>query len=353
MLADDKQSIRYTFTTDKDVFMAENSSGNTVDFGKEFTYTFTANGSYDMHFTDEAGNSVAHTVKVDQIDKENMKVYFNTSASDDGAVDNAGKLELGSTGSIEFYVKLSKSGKVKFNGGSAVDTEKNKWLKFEFTPSEDTTFYVVEAVDGVRGTKIYNYLNVLLPDSVPPTILFASPVVSVREGSTAEDILSKLRSGVVVSDNKDGAVTDFVISIVDGQDISINISDSMPPSKYKVTYEVADTSGNKTSSYRILRVYGKDSLNMLINGEGAEPEGTMVLNTRDITLTIENLPVYGTNTEPSTVFWKEGLKTPGQMKTRAVKADTDSFTLPGTGFYTIYVRAQDRKDYITYVYIQK
>ncbi|MBP1926528.1 hypothetical protein J2Z76_002397 [Sedimentibacter acidaminivorans] len=353
VLADDKQSIRYTFTTDKDVFMAENSSGNTVDFGKEFTYTFTANGSYDMHFTDEAGNSVVHTVKVDQIDKENMKVYFNTTASDDGAVDNAGKLELGSTGSIEFYVKLSKNGKVKFNGGSAVDTEKNKWLKFEFTPSEDTAFYVVEAVDGVRGTKIYNYLNVLLPDRVPPTILFASPVVSVREGSIAEDILSKLKSGVVVSDNKDGAVTDFVISIADWQDISINISDSMSPGKYKVTYEVADTSGNKTSSYRILRVYGKDSLNLLINGEGAESEGTMVLNTGDITLTIENLPVYGINEEPSTVFWKEGLKTPGQMKTRAVKAETDSFTLPGTGFYTIYVRAQDRKDYITYVYIQK
>lgn len=353
VLADDKQSIRYTFTTDKDVFMAENSSGNTVDFGKEFTYTFTANGSYDMHFTDEAGNSVVYTVKVDQIDKENMKVYFNTTASDDGAVDNAGKLELGSTGSIEFYVKLSKNGKVKFNGGSAVDTEKNKWLKFEFTPSEDTTFYVVEAVDGVRGTKIYNYLNVLLPDRVPPTILFASLVVSVREGSTAEDILSKLRSGVVVSDNKDGAVTDFVISTADWQDISINISDSMSPGKYKVTYEVADTSGNKTSSYRILRVYGKDSLNLLINGESAESEGTMVLNTGDITLTIENLPAYGINEEPSTVFWKEGLKTPGQMKTRAVKADTDSFTLPGTGFYTIYVRAQNRKDYITYVYIQK
>lgn len=353
VLADDNQSIRYTFTTDKDVFMAENSSENTENFGREFKCTFTANGSYDMHFTDKAGNSVAYTVKVDQIDKENMKVYFNTLASDDGAVDNAGKLELGSAGSIEFYVKLSKSGEVKFNGGSAISAEKNKWIKFEFTPSEDTTFYVVEAVDGVRGTKIYNYLNVQLPDRVPPTILFASPVVSVREGSTAEYILSKLRSGVVASDNRDGAITDFVISTADWQDISINISDSMLPGIYKVTYEVADTSGNKTSSYRILRVYGKDSLNLLINGEGAEPEGTMVLNTGDITLTIENLPVYGTNTEPSTVFWKEGLKTPGQMKTRAVKADTDSFTLPGTGFYTIYVRAQDRTDYITYVYIQR
>ncbi|WMJ78237.1 MULTISPECIES: hypothetical protein [unclassified Sedimentibacter] len=352
-VSNDRQRVKYTFSADKDVFMAENSSGNIVEFGREFEYTFTANGSYDIHFTDKAGNCFVYTVKINEIDKENMKVYFNTTDSDDGAVDNAGKLQLKGSENIEFYVKLSKNGEVKFNGGTAVNAEKNKWVKFEFTPSGDTDFYVVEATDAVRGTKVYNYLNVQLPDRVPPAILFASQVVSAREGSSAEDILSMLKSGVTVSDNRDGTIEDYAIFAADVQGLPINITDVIEPGRYKVTYEASDASGNKSSSYRILRVYDKDSLNLLINGEAAEHEGTMVLSTGEITLTIENLPAYGTNKEPSTVFWKEGIKTPAQMKIKSVMAETDSITLPDEGFYTIYVRAQDRKDYITHVYIQK
>lgn len=352
-VSDDMQRVKYTFSADKDVFMAENSSGDNVEFGREFEYTFTANGSYDMHFTDKAGNCFVYAVKINEIDKKNMKVYFNTTDSDDGAVDNAGTLQFTENENVEFYVKLSKNGDIKFNGGTAVSAEKNKWVKFEFTPSEDTDFYVVEATDAVRGTKVYNYLNVQLPDKVPPVILFASQVVSAREGISAEEMLNMLKSGVTVSDNRDGTVEDYAVFATDVHGAPINITDIAEPGRYRVTYEATDTSGNKSSSDRILRVYGKNSLNLLINGEAAENEGTVVLNTGEITLTIENLPVYGTNKEPSTVFWKEGIKTPAQMKTKSVRAETDSITLPDEGFYTIYVRAQDRKDYITYVYIQR
>ncbi|WP_027399888.1 midas domain-containing protein [Anaerovorax odorimutans] len=352
-VSEDKQSVTYTFETDKDVFLAEDSSKEKITAKKNFTCTFTANGIYDMHFTDKAGNILVHTVTVDELDKESVLVSFNTSAKDQGAVSSSEKLNIkdGDT----FYVKLSKAGTIVF-GNKTVNAKANEWNSFQFDFEDGRVFYTIEVTDNVKGTKIYNYLSAEIPDTMSPTIIFATPTISVKEGSSATDILNKLRTGVTVSDNKDNGLIALIKSVmlIKGEvQEPVSVTDNMEIGKYDITYEAEDSVGNISNAQRILRIYDKNSLNLLINGESTEPESTMVVKKNDITLTIENLPSNGIDTEPCTVSYKAGIKTAGQMKIRSTQVETDSFTLPDTGFYTIYVQAQNRKDYITYVYIQK
>lgn len=347
VLSSDKQSIKYTFTSSEDVYMAE---GKAPEFAKEFNYTFTANGEYEMHFTDKAGNSVVHKVTVKDLDKEKMKVYFNTVKTDEGAVDFAAKLNM--EGKDKFYVKLSKDGKVTYDGKTE-QASKNVWIEFNFINKPDKFFYQIDAVDDSVGTKVVNYIGIEPPDNVPPAIILPSAVISLKQGSTAAEITEKLYAGVSVSDNKDTGLTAAIKELTAESGSAVQITDDMAVGRYRVEYTAADTKGNTAAVYRVLRIYGKDMINAMINGLAAEPEGTMVLNTQDIMLNVENLPESGGIKEPCRVSYKAGIMTAGQMKIKAVKVETDKFTLPGTGFYTIYIQAQDRRDYITYVYIEK
>jgi hypothetical protein len=212
---------------------------------------------------------------------------------------------------------------------------------------------MIEAIDDVIGTKIHSYIGIELPDKIPPSIILPTPMISVKEGSSKADVEARLNKGVVVSDNKDTDLSAIINSVSTEDGTIVQIGDNMPVGKYKIEYKAIDKAGNVSLIYRTLRIYDKYSINAMINGEAAEPWGTMVLNTQQIMLNIENLLSTNGITEPCKVYYKAGLMTVGQMKIRASKLETDSFDLPGTGFYTIYIQAQDRKDYITYIYIER
>ena len=350
MVSVNKQIAEYTFTSDKEVYMAEVAQTGSTNLNKKFKYTFTANGTYDMHFTDKAGNTIVYPVTVNQLDKKAMNVKFNTEPSDIGAVEDASKLDMDSKD--KFYVKLSKDGVVTYNENKKT-APADEWIEFNFTWIKDKAFYMIEAVDSSVGSKVFSYLNVEIPDIIPPAIIFAAPTISFKEGSRASDINGGINAGVTASDNKDGAVTTSIVSVTGDNNVTADITDNMAAGRYRVGYEAKDIAGNSTVAYRTLRIYSKDSINAMINGIATEPESTLVLNTMDIVLNVENLPADGANTEPCRVYYKAGLMTAGQMKIRSSIVETDSFILPGTGFYTIYIQAQDRKDYITYVYIER
>lgn len=349
-LSADKQSVEFTFTSSKAVYMAEDLHSGVKEFKTDFNYTFTSNGTYDMHFTDKAGNGVVYKVKVSDLDKELIKAHYNTQNSDIGAVDNAAKLNIENKN--KFYVKLSKDGKINYNSITKT-ANKDEWIEFDFTPIADKVFYTIEAVDSVVGTKIYSYISVELPDKIPPSIILPTPSLSIKEGNSAVYIQSKLCEGVIVSDNKDTGLIASIVEVKTETGKVIQITDNIPVGKYQIKYEAKDKSGNTSVVYRVLRIYDKNSINALVNGQATEPSGTMVLSTKEITLSIENLLSTNGLTEPCKVYYKAGIMTVGQMKIGATIVETDKFTLPATGFYTIYIQAQDRKDYITYVYIEK
>ena len=48
----------------------------------------------------------------------------------------------------------------------------------------------------------------------------------------------------------------------------------------------------------------------------------------------------------------EGMLTTGQMKYYGKAVEDMRFQVDETGYYTIYVRAQDRTEFVTYVYVE-
>ena len=50
--------------------------------------------------------------------------------------------------------------------------------------------------------------------------------------------------------------------------------------------------------------------------------------------------------------FRKGLFTPGQMKYYAETVENMTFEVAETGHYTIYVRNQDRTEFVTYIYVE-
>ena len=85
---------------------------------------------------------------------------------------------------------------------------------------------------------------------------------------------------------------------------------------------------------------------VLINGEKALPYGVTAVHTNQITAEIEGVMQQGL-----VMKWKAGIKTTGQMKYNAsVIEENQTIQMTQPGFYTLYIRTRDRKEYVTYIY---
>ena len=56
--------------------------------------------------------------------------------------------------------------------------------------------------------------------------------------------------------------------------------------------------------------------------------------------------------QPMVIKYRKGLYTTGQMKYDATTVDGMSFEVTENGHYTIYVRTQDRTEFVTYIYVE-
>ena len=52
------------------------------------------------------------------------------------------------------------------------------------------------------------------------------------------------------------------------------------------------------------------------------------------------------------IKFRKGLYTTGQMKYYATTVENMEFGITERGHYTIYVRAQDRTEFVTYIYLE-
>jgi hypothetical protein len=56
--------------------------------------------------------------------------------------------------------------------------------------------------------------------------------------------------------------------------------------------------------------------------------------------------------QPLVIKYGEGMLTTGQMKYYGTAVEDMRFQVDETGYYTIYVRAQDRTEFVTYIYVE-
>ena len=327
-----QQSVELTFTTTEDTAADRDSS-----FSQTHTYTASRNGEVTLTFTDRAGNVTQVTLNIQDLDNK-LALSFSKTGSDDDAVADPAKLEL-KTGQT-FYVKSTRNVTVILGTDSPVKVTKGDWA--DFTLPSTSGLVVLKAEDTDKNT-LYAYLTVALPDTIPPVISLPSQTVYAQAGITQTEGLALLQEGVSATDNRDGnCIVDITASDVDWD----------APGSYTVTYTAADNAQNKAAVTRTLVLTQDAPIGLTVNGQTVYQGSTLTLSkgTASMTLAGVNTPVY--------LALKQGYKTVAQMKLNAQVLLNGSYTGPvtanltTTGFYTLYLRTQDRTEYVFYLYVK-
>lgn len=331
-----RRLVRLTFTTYEET-ASEQAACVTSDtrFDTQHTCTIYQNGENSLTFTDQAGNVTTLTVRVANLD-DKLALSFSQNSDGSSAVTDPAQLGQQEAGDT-FYLRSTRDVTVTFAG---VDTQvsKNTWTAFAVPQSSGLT--VLKAVDG-DGVTAYAYLNVVLPDTVAPVISLPSQTVYAPVGVQDLDLL---REGVSVTDNRDTGLT----FTVDDSAVTWIAAGS-----YTVTYTAEDSAGNTASVTRTLVLTAQSVLTLRVNGQTVQPGSTVTLTkgTAEITLEGTDAPVY--------LSLKQGYKTIAQMKLGAqVLLANETYTaalkpeLTAGGFHTLYLRAQDRTEYVFYLYVK-
>ena len=328
----DKRSVELTFTTNEATAADRDSS-----FSQTHTYTAARNGEVSLTFTDQAGNVTQVTLNIQDLD-DKLALSFSKNADGAGAVTDPA--DLGLTAGNTFYVKSTRDADITLGNASPVKVTKGSWIAF--TLPSDPGLVILKAVDG-DGNTLYAYLTVALPDTIPPVISLPSQIVYAQAGITQAEGLVLLREGVTVTDNRDSSLS----FTVDTTGVTWDTSGA-----YTVTYTATDASGNSSTATRTLVLTREAPITLTVNGQTVYQGSTLTLGKGTASLTLQGVdtPVY--------LALKPGYKTVAQMKLNAQVLLNGSYTGPvtanltTTGFYTLYLRTQDRTEYVYYLYVK-
>lgn len=336
-----QRSVTLTFTTneatasDQAVLVEEDGNVGEEQFGTSYTAVFSKNDSYSLSFTDPAGNVTTIQIRVTNLDDKLALSYSKNSDGSDAVTDPA---KLGLTAGETFYVKSNRYATITLGTASSVQVEKGTWTKFTLAASG---LVLLKAADE-DGNTLYAYLTVVLLDTVPPVISLPSQTIYIQAGITPEQGAVLLKENVTATDNRDSVSYQLNTDSVEWD----------TPGSYTVTYTATDQAGNITSVTRTLVLTREKSVELKVNGQTVYPGSTLSLGkgTASLTLTGADTPVY--------LALKPGYKTIAQMKLNAQVLLNGKYTGPvtasltGAGFYTLYLRTQDRTEYVYYLYSQ-
>ena len=181
-------------------------------------------------------------------------------------------------------------------------------------------------------------------DNIAPTISFTKSTIYVMEGD-AVTLAEELGTGYETSDN----VKDQMLDCQNDGSTAVKLD---IPGQYTVTYTVTDAANNSTTGTRLVRVVGKDTVCLTVDGDLVIPGSTAVIKSGAHTLALEN-----NGTEPYTVKARKGVLGEGQMKYLSGSSlrfdEKGNFTVTGTGYYTLLVTTQSRQTIRILLYIEQ
>jgi len=330
-LSKDCTKKTFTFETDEETMLSEAS---VKGFRTEHTWTSTDQTIQTLHFTDRAGNVTEQSIDISDIDDKLLALRYSKSQDGTEATDNALDLELASGDTV--YIMANKKADITMDSKTQT-IEKDTWTAFVL--EGDAGFYAVKAVDAVTHRTVYGTLSVKLKDYTAPVIKLENSVIHVIEGTDREKIDVLVHSSVTIWDDRDGEIKDYTVT---------GVPEVLKSGLYELVYTAADQAGNTGTQKRILYIGRAGSPLVQINGKAAQPYGTTILRIKDV-----NIKVDLAKEEPAVIKWKAGIKTSGQMKYSANTVKGQKFTVPAQGFYTVYVRTQSRKEFVTYIYVEE
>lgn len=301
------------------------------DYNNPLVLTFTEVGTYNVRFTDAAGNVTVKPVVIDSVDNTAPKLTLtvttdeaNNQVTVTAGVDEACTLAWGET----------EDKKHTFNDAGS-------YTGITFTQNGT---YTITATDAA-GNESYKMVHVGSIDNTAPSISFARSTIYVMQNSDPTDLNAALNTGYTAWDNvtEEGWPT---VSF-DSSLVKLDVA-----GEYTVSYTVKDKAGNETTARRFVRVIGSDTVCLNVDGNLILPDSTAVLRPGEHTLTVEN-----NNGEPYSVKARKGVLSAGQMKylsgnSLSFDAD-DTFSVSDTGFYTLLVTTQSRQTIRILLYVEQ
>ena len=286
--------------------------------------TFTANGTYNVRFADQAGNTAVVPVTITGIDRTAPTLSVAQDTANDASV----------------TITVNEACKVSANGNEyAMTANTPKTVTF----SKNGTF-AITATDSA-GNESFKTVRVGSIDNDPPSISFDNSTIYVTEGATADALKAELdKGGYKVWDNVT-AENELKVTY-DSSAVTLNTA-----GQYTVTYTVTDAAGNVTTANRFVRVIGANTVCVNIDGKLILPDSTAVLRPGAHALTLQN------SDQPYSIKARRGILSAGQMKylsgSSLLFSADGKFTVSSTGYYTLLVTTQDRQTIRVLLYIEQ
>lgn len=340
---DMRQSVEIAFTPQEEVLCDNISSAQYYSPENPMRTTVTANGTYNYTFRDRAGNQTTLTIEVTDIDTTAPQLRFKLSESgvEYGSWE-ALSAENDVTNVTSIYLLSDESAVCQFQGQNT-PLNQGEWTSLQINLNG---VYGMTVTDGAGNAAVLSLSGILVPDETAPTLWITPSRISVRIGISDEELTAALMEGVSASDNNTAA--EEIVIEADRTELV-----TTQKGVYEVSYTARDGSGNVGTATRSVTVIGEDDLTLTVNGNLTTSMGTMVLNTGSVNFAVGNLPEMNGIFEPYSIYVKKGFLTMGQMKNNANKVFDNQTELYGSGYYTVYVVAQNRRQYLTYLYIEQ
>lgn len=338
-LADDHRSAVITFMTGEEAVMTPAADPR---YGTVHTWTATDNAPAQITFVDRAGNRTVYQLTENaDVDVLELDVLFSLNADGTDAVQDPVKDLQPDVGDTIYY-RVNKKAAAELAGISIGTAEANTWTALQLP--EAGGVHILKLTDASTGEVRYTLLAAWPKDNVAPVIELESGTVLVTEDASVAEMLAAVNAGVRVTDNADETPALTVAGYPETVEMGL----------YTLTYTAEDAAGNSSTATRNLFIMAEGTPLLKINGEIGLPYGKVFLEkgaeSTDITLELLNMEEM--TDQPLVVKYHQGMHTTGQMKYNAVTVEDMQFSVTETGHYTIYVRSQDRVEFVVYIYVE-
>lgn len=338
-MADDNRSMVIVFATDEETLMTK---ALIPDYDTSHTWIATDSEQVQLCFTDKAGNQTFYTVTENvRVDNRELKAEFSLKADGTGATTDPLN-DLKPDAGEMLYLRVNKQANAEL-GGTAIGTvEADTWTELKLPDSGG--LHILSLADANTGELLQILVAAQPKDNVAPVIELEGSTLLVTEEASVDEMLAVIHSGIAVTDNVDQNPGYTVTGYPDVVEVGL----------YELTYTATDAAGNVSTISRVLYIMAEGTPLLKVNGEVGVPYGKIFLKnggeSTDIVLELLNMEEM--TEQPMVIKYRRGELTTGQMKYSATTVEDMRFTVTDTGHYTIYVRSQDRVEFVIYIYVE-
>ena len=338
----ENNTVKIVYKSDEKVLVTGCDYNTTYGADTNIPLTIKKNGTYELTFTDMAGNITKESITVDSIDEIAPDVYVTGIPEEYVSPKNCNiKVTMSEKGTITFQgKKYSVKAPTDTNGDGKFVGDELDWISL---PINANGSYQVLAKDEAGLTSIKK-MEIKKVDDTAPYINFPKSSITVAAGTTQDELKEMLLdpSGYSFWDDIDDNPTITFEDMLTEDDLSNQ-------GIHEVTYVLTDHVGNKRKVARYVKVISSANLLLKANGKLMIACDTTILSDKSVEITLEKSKRKG---ESFKIYYRKGIRKAGSLKKAKVSKDGKLTNLE-KGFYTLYIVTQNKETYLTYLYINK